>query len=72
MNYTDISILEISEPCFRDIAGDSIDDLKASSDCSRVMVKWDGECPTWLKALNPVIRSHGEAKSYYTRQNGWI
>jgi hypothetical protein len=72
MNYTDISIMDISDACFRDIAGESIDDLRTSSDFTRVLVKWQGSCPTWLTALNPVIRTHKEAKSHYVSDNGWI
>jgi hypothetical protein len=72
MNYTDVSIMDISDPCFVDIAGESIDDLRTSADYTRVIIKWEGDCPGWLKYLNPIIRTQQEARSYYTRQNGWI
>ena len=72
VRYADVSILDISDGCFRDIAGESLEDLRTNVEGNRVIIKFEGDVPVWLEGITYAILTHGEAKSVYTRENGWI
>lgn len=71
MLYTDISIVDLEDTAFITLLQNSINDARINDNGDRVIIKWEGETPSWLKRFDIVIRTQEQAKVYYKKINGW-